>query len=256
MRYRREHSAATLIAIGLSFHWGIALGAGASTAQPDAPRQAKIWIGYGHYRMDDFNRAQVAQGNKKLTDGFNAGIEFSPLSFKVPEKIPLLSSLIGGASLSLPLGLEYLSASTKTTHTLGGNSATVAWNLPVVGIYVAPEIALSAPGWLTLQPLTIGYYSIGNPLDANLTINDRPGRLRITAGSVGARSEITIKPFQDKMGLFMSIGYRWLRFSDVKQEPRDGFQYSVGGTFSPPGSLQHQLDYSGFVARIGVARSF
>ncbi len=223
---------------------------------PDTPKteqkKVAVWFGYGRNSMRDFNSIQVSQGNRSLKGGFNAGAEFSPRSINLPATIPL----IGGTSVSIPVGLEYLDAATKTTHTVGGNSATVAWNLPAYGIYISPEITSSRFGWLSLKPVEVGYYFVGDLFDADLTVSDRPGRLKLTARSVGAKSEVTIRPIQGKRSLFASLGYRWLRFSDVKQEPVDGFQYSPGGTASAPGALQQNLDYSGLFGQIGMTIAF
>jgi hypothetical protein len=253
MRYKRRYGAESLLAVLLSWHWGISLSDEVATnTASGAERQTKVWAGYCEYRMHEFNRAQAADGNRKLKGGFDAGLEFSPFPFKAAPNLPL----IGGANFSIPLAFDYSHASIKTTHTDGANSASVAWDLPLIGVYVAPEIALSTVDWLTFQPIGVGYYSLGELLDANLTISDRAGRMRVKSGAVAALSGMTIKPFQEKNGLFVSLFYRWLSFTNVRQEPKDGFQYAVGATSSPPGNLQQELDYSGFVVKIGIAGSF
>jgi hypothetical protein len=249
MRYKPRYGAATLIAMVFSLHAEISQAEEAASAATPVPlREAKVSIGYTRYRLRDFNQAQAAEDNRRLKGGFDASIEFSPFTFKAAPNIPW----IGGTTFSFPFGIEYSSGSVDKTHP---NGTRVDWNLPLLGLYIAPEVACSAIPWLSVQPIGVGYYKLGDVLDANLTVSDRAGRLSFRSATVGALSGLTIKPF-GKTGIFISAFYRWLSFTNVRQTPKDGYQYEVGGTFSPPGNLQYDLDFSGFVGKIGIARSF
>lgn len=246
MRYMPRYGAATLIAMVFSLHAGMLQAKEAANAStPPVLREVKVFIGYAWYDLHDFNQMQAKEDNRKLRGGFDAGIEFSPFTINPPPNIPW----IGGITLSFPLGYEYSSASVETTH---ANSTRVDWNLPLMGMYIAPEITFASVPWLSIQPIGVGYYRLG---DANLTVSDRSGRLSFRSSTIGALSGMTIKPFK-KSGIFISVFYRAVTFENVKQTPKDGYRYELTAISSPPGILEHELDFSGFVAKIGIARSF
>lgn len=223
-----------------------------SKKDEDSGHGFRLWIGYNWYKMEDFNDKLSSEGNKTIDAGVNLGIEADVVDLPLSSLIPQLPG-----SIKVPLGIEYLSASSKTTHTAAGGSATVNWELPVVGVYIAPTISFSEkPKWLYLRPVGVGYYTLGRVLDAKLTVTDRPGRLEVSGESIGILSQIGMKHSWNGFTVFVEGGYRWLKFTDVSQEPKDGFTVTPGGPFVQPGNLPQTLDYSGFVIKGGVGIQF
>ena len=90
------------------------------------------WVGYSDYAMNDFNRKLSGENNKTIDGGINVGIEFELKGIKV--------GAFGLEFSPFQIGVEYLEASSKTTHTNGGASTTVDWELPVIGFYFWPEV--------------------------------------------------------------------------------------------------------------------
>lgn len=214
----------------------------------------RLWIGYNWYKMEDFNNKLYSEGNKTIDGGVNLGIETNVVDLP----LSLLISQLPG-SIKLPLGIEYLSASSKTTHTAAGGSATVNWELPVVGVYIAPSISFSEKTkWFYLRPIGVGYYTLGKLTDAKLTVSDRPGSLEVSDATVGITSQIGMKYIKkdekevEKFEVFIEGGYRWLKFTNVSQEPKGGFTATPGGSLVQPGNLPESLDYSGFIIKGGI----
>ena len=209
------------------------------------------WVGYGYYAMNEFNRKLSGEGNETIDGGLNVGIE-----------LPLKGGKVNGLDLSsLPIGVEYLEASSETTHTSGATSITVDWELPVVGIYFWPEVRIPklSENWmdgkrwdLRLRPLGVGYYTLGKYIDAELDISDSPGYLKVEDETIGIMSQFKIKYVIEKetFEAFMEGGYRWLKFTSVMREPKGGF---AGGS---PSAMPEDLDYSGFIIKAGLCVKF
>lgn len=211
-------------------------------------RYLKIWAGYNWYKMGDFNNKLRSEGNETIDGGVNVGIEVNMVDLPIPKLF---------ISIKTPLGIEYLGASSKTTHTGAGGFATVNWELPVVGVYIAPEISFFEKStWLYLRPIGVGYYNLGDIADAKLTVTDRPGRLEVSGNSVGILSQIGMKYSKNTFTIFVEGGYRLLKFTDVSQQPKDGFTVTPSGPLVQPGNLPQTLDYSGFIVKAGVGIQF
>jgi hypothetical protein len=212
------------------------------------------WIGYGFYSMGDFNAKLSGENNTTIKGGLNAGVEYTPGEITLP--LPNTLKDVPAIKIPVPIGFEYLDARSKTTHTDAlGAVTTVNWELPVLGIYVAPEIPIplsdGSSGWrVKWRPIGIGYYMVGRLLEARLSVSDRSGELDMTGDAVGLTTQLGIKYLMDDFELFVEGGYRWLRFSDVKQEPKDGFDPHS------PSILPETLDYSGPVIKAGVCLRF
>ncbi len=174
-------------------------GASDKQKQPKAKQPVSGWVGYSCYVMNDFNRKLSGEGNDTIDGGINIGIEFVPKGLKI--------GAFGLEFSPFPVGMEYLGASSKTTHTNGGASTTVDWQLPVIGIYFWPEVHfLERPkeqndhkdliGWKRkwrLRPIGVGYYTLGKLMDATLDISGVPGRLEVHDESIGFMSQFGIK---------------------------------------------------------------
>lgn len=217
-------------------------------------KKLRLWIGNSWYNMQDFNAKLSSENNNTIDSGVNVSLEFSPGEFTIPGVIPL----IGGTHKIWPMiGFEYLEASSKTTHTAVSGSATVNWDLPVIGIYFAPDIYFFKESqWLHLRPIGAGYYALGKLTDAKLTVSDRPGSLKVSDGTVGISSQIGVKYAKNEFEVFIEGGYRWLKFTDISQKPKGGFTVTSGGPLVQPGNLPESLDYSGFVIKAGASIKF
>lgn len=212
-----------------------------------------VWVGYGYYAMNDFNRKLSGEGNDNIDGGINLGIEFAPKGIKV--------GAFGLEFSPFPIGVEYLEASSETTHTNGGASTTVDWELPVIGFYFWPEVhccelpegLLGYKGLgLRLRPIGVGYYTLGKLMDAELDISGAPGHLEVEDETIGFMSQIGIKYVNEDetQEVFVEGGYRWLTFTSVMREPKGGF---AGGS---PSTMPEDLDYSGFIIKAGVLKRF
>lgn len=202
----------------------------------------KIWIGYNAYKMNDFNKKLSNENNKPIKSGMNIGIELNVIDFSIAKS---------GVHLKAPFGIEYLDASSLTTHSYEGGSVTVEWKLPVVGIYIAPTISIKKIGGFYLRPIGIGYYNIGKLINARLMITDRPGSLEASGDALGILSIVGMKYTKDEFSFYVEAGYRWLEFSDVFLDPKAGFTESAGGNLVQPGYLPENLDYTGIFIKIG-----
>lgn len=204
-------------------------------------KKVRLSVGYNFYTMEDFNAKLSQEGNRTIDEGVNVTVEFSPASLLLWNQIRLAPML----------GFEYLVASSKTLHTEVGGSATVNWDLPVSGVYIAPDILFKK---LYFRPIGIGYYVL---IDANLTVTDRPGNLKISDQAVGISSQAGFTLYSgDLTELFIEAGYRKLKFTDVSQEPQNGFTVFPGGPLIQPGNLPETLDYSGLVFKVGMSVKF
>jgi hypothetical protein len=149
--------------------------------------------------------------------------------------------------ISLPsLGLEYYQATSITTHHLPSGDVTAQWNLPVIGVVVAPRIypMRNAP-WLVARPISGGVYFLGTPLDAGLTVSDRRGRLDAASRAVGVSTRIGIETGTERFRVAGFAAYRFLRFSSVSITPHDSFTDVPGGRVLSPFALPEVLDFSG-----------
>lgn len=209
----------------------------------------RLSVAYGAYSMEEFNTKLRLENNNTVDSGISLALEFSVGELKNAEKIPFIGSSI--AKLLPNVGIEYLNASSKTTHT-DGVTTTVNWHLPVLGIYFAPELVLEKRPWSYLRPLVIGYYRL---TDAGLTLSGHPGRLAVSAGTLGVSSQVGAKQrFSEKYEGFIEAGYRWLKFRDVHQTSEGDFLPLPPGT--PAGNLPQSLDYSGLTVRAGIVGHF
>ena len=209
--------------------------------------QAAAWVGYSSYAMKDFDRKLSVEGNAAINGGLNAGVEVSVAALGKGK----------GLEINIPMGVEFLTASSKTTHSAAEGSATVNWSLPVVGFYIGPRIVFGKkPGAVFyLRPVAAGFYDLGNFIKAKLTVSDRPGSLGVSSTTVGVTSVVG-GGYRDEGGVlrfFIEGGYRILKFTDVSQSPRGGFASLAGGAAIQPGNLRETLDYSGFVVRMGTS---
>jgi hypothetical protein len=221
-----------------------------STDKKDDKSNISAWIGYQNYKMNQFNNKLSSEGNDTIDGGLNAGLEFS----WGKQQIPIKGKNIV-LPLNFPVGIEYLEAKSKTAHAGIGGQTTVNWELPVVGIYFAPQISLleksdaseNRKGFeLKLRPIGIGYYMLGEIMDAKLTVSDRSGCLEVSGDTIGSMSQIGLKYMKKNIEVFLEYGYRWLKFTDVERAPRGGFSNY------PPSNLPETLDYSGFMIKVGV----
>jgi hypothetical protein len=227
---------------------------GGAEATPKEKSLVAIRVGYGTYGMAAFNRIERSQGNEQISAGASFAIE-GPGRIRIPDPIPL----VGNKEIPLPWGVEYLDASSRSTHSIGGNSATISWSLPALGLYIGPEIKLGSGGkdgethkkirW-SLRPVAVGYYWIGELTNANLSISDRPGRLDVKSRAPGFKTEIlAVRDVSENVSLLVSAGYRYLHFNDVVQESAGGFGVATG-------ALRTDLDYSGAFGTVGVRVQF
>jgi hypothetical protein len=194
--------------------------------------------------MKSFNTKLELEGNNSIDNALTAGVELAPFT---PVTLPR------GITLQLPLGgAEYIKARSKTTHisrTVATNAATVNWNLPAFGVYVAPEITYRA--WY-FRPVAPGYYWLGRRLRDGLTTTDQPGaRLDVSDETIGTTSTVGwIVPLgrtASAVRLSIETGFRYLNFTNVKATPRGNFQVASG--FAQVTNLPEDLDYSGWIIR-------
>lgn len=237
-----------------------------SNTENEKKTKVKLWAGYNWYKMDTFNDKLEHEKNKGIDGGFAGGLELTHQ--KLSKEIPI----IGQVSLTLPiLGIEYLNASSETTHTFftsEGKSffVTAKWELPVLGVYIAPELNLYKQDSIQMyfRPIGIGYYRLGELFKAKLTVSDRPGSLEFSGDSFGFLSQLGIKyVFEEKdekndfgYELFTEVGYRYLKFSDVSLKTNGDFTETYNGHPVKAGVLTESLDYSGFILKGGVSFKF
>lgn len=214
-----------------------------SEKNKDSENNLRIWIGYNQYKMEEFNEKLSNENNKPIKSGINAGIELNIIEFLIPKL---------GIRLKAPFSIEYMNATSITTHTFPEGSVSVDWKIPVVGVYVAPSILFKKVKGFYLRPIGIGYYNLGDLFKARLIVTDRPGRLELSGDSIGFLSQIGMKYSSNEFAIFVEGGYRWLEFTDVFQEPKDNFPETVGGPLVQPGFLQENLDYSGIFIKVGI----
>ncbi|HET9194492.1 MAG TPA: carboxypeptidase-like regulatory domain-containing protein [Vicinamibacterales bacterium] len=200
-------------------------------------KEARFWGGLNTHAMDEFNQLLAVDRNEPIEWGFSAGAEVSVAATNVR---------FAGA-LHLPIGIEYLAASSTTTHSSAAGSATVIWDLPVVGLFVAPTLSVGSAERFYIHP-AVGYYFLGLFQEAGLSVTDRSGRLAAKDAAPGVFAAIGLNQrMGDRAGLFVESGYRYLKFTSVELTPRGDFPPVLGGTLAAP------LDYSGFVFRLGFS---
>lgn len=163
-----------------------------------------VWVGYHHYKMEDFNKKLSDEKNNTINEGLNAGVELPLVDFLMNFIVKKWLGLV--LPLKFPIGIEYLEAHSKTVHTSTDGSATVNWTLPIIGFYIAPTIekelyeikSLNAKLNFLLRPIGVGYYTLGKIMDAKLTVTDRPGSLHVYGETVGICSRIGVKLLEKK----------------------------------------------------------
>jgi hypothetical protein len=207
-------------------------------------RQVRFWGGVNFYAMDDFNRLLATDRNRPVGSGFTAGAEVSLIATKVPKL---------GGTLHLPVGVEYLAADSVTTHVNAGGSATVIWDVPVVGLFVAPTLSLGKAERFYLHP-GVGYYLLGQWQKAGLSVTDRSGRLAAKNSGPGAFAAVGLKQqVGNTAGVFVEGGYRYLKLTSIDVTPVGDFPEVLGGAAVRGGTLASPLDYSSFFLRFGFS---
>lgn len=230
-------------------------GNGQSPNPAGPKKKVTLLFGYDQYKMESFNDKLSKERNSNINGGLNIGAELEwSDGIKIPDFVPLLK----GLSISIPFGFEYLGADSETTHVEGNNQTAVKWNLPVIGIYLPLNIPVydnKGENWMPKLSMggSIGLYTVGEYLfDAKLSVNDRPGSLKISGHNLGFKGQI--RASWDTF--FIESGYRWLKFTDVSLESKDGFVDSPGGNLIKGTSLPQILDYSGLSIKIGLRMEF
>ena len=236
----------------------VLISADLSISQDSQPRQngngsrtdIRIWIGYSGFKMEDFNTFLESGGNKTISGGLSLGAEICPFVWNITDKF----------TLSLPMvGIEILQASSKTIHAANENNIIVNWNVPVTGFCITPEMNLTRPKWaIIFRPIGIGLYWLGIPKlkEARLTVTDRPGYLKVSEKTTGIISQAGLRFKVGSCEMSFDGGYRFLTFSDILQEPKEGFP---GCPICPPvkiGSFPYDLDYSGMFFKISISKKF
>jgi hypothetical protein len=245
-------------------------GQNASSTQPVQPqiRELHLLGGFSRYSFEEFNDKLSREGNRRIKGGGTFGAEVSVVDVPLPKPL--------GGSAKTPLGLEVITASSKTTQTFPEGSVTIQWNVPVVGVYSSvafifgqneeerpspdmqsDKLKISARDvqWF-IRPLGIGYYALGRWWAAKLTVSDRPGRLVAHGSTVGLTSSAGIRYVMVRQLLLLEGGFRHFVMSDIVVEPRDGFVEKPQGATFQAGSLRESLDYSGVFIRGGVGVRF
>lgn len=208
--------------------------------KPDSAGGFWVWLAYQSYTMDEFNTKLRNEDNNEIDTGLSAGLEFGAAEVDVKW-----------VKVTIPLGLEFLGASSKTTHTDSAGSTLVTWTLPVTGAYVAPTVRVLS-GRLYLQPIGVGLYLLGRIAPARLTVSDRPGELKAKGETVGVTSQIGYVFGMGPAEVIVSAGRRWLSFTDVALEPKGDFPPEVGGFPTGVGTLPEALDYGGMFLRVRI----
>jgi hypothetical protein len=201
----------------------------------------QLWIGYNQYKMAEFSNKLRLENNEPINNGIDVGLEINAVEFTVL-----------GLKIGAPIGVEYLGAESKTEHAYSGGTVTVDWKLPVCGLYIAPELSIKNVGGLYLRPLGVGYYTLGKIFQSRLIVTDRPGRLEASSNTFGIFGSIGMKYSVDTVDIFAEAGYRWIDFSNIFLDPKDGFTESTNGPLVQPGYSKEAIDYSGFIIKIGI----
>ncbi|MDI6735222.1 MAG: hypothetical protein QME42_03350 [bacterium] len=148
-------------------------------------------------------------------------------------------------------GVEYFQAGTKDIF----DSTIVKWTLPVTGVYFGGQYYFGKLKDIYVRVL-LGEYYLGEYHSflekANLKVTNRPGYLDVTGETFGGMIGIgwIKEPFD------ISAGYRLLNFTSATQEGKDGFTDRVNGQPIPRGAFPNDLDYSGFIVKIGLKFDF
>lgn len=216
----------------------------------DTSAGLRIFIGLSALQMNEFNPVLRAQQNQPIERAFEVAGEVDA----VPVPVPSLKTV----TVKIPAGLVCVNASSRTTHTANGASATVNWSLPFCGAYVSPRLSFRRGGMIiNLRPIGIGYYRLGqSPMRAELTISDRAGSLRAEATTWGYLGMAGVEYPLNKTSMLVEAGYRSLRFDDVRLTAQNGFTTGVGGVPVQVSSLGQPLDFGGFMFRVGMGIRF
>jgi hypothetical protein len=164
-------------------------------------------------------------------------------------------------TIKIPFGAEYISANSKTNHTVNGTTTTVNWNLPAFGVYVSPRLSVHFESLqINFRPVGVGYYWLGQTLGAaQLVVSDRPGSLDANSTAFGYLGILGVEYSVAKTSLLFEGGRRHLSFTDVSLAPKGNFTQGAVGS-SPvvvlAGHLPETLDYSGWMLRAGVGFRF
>lgn len=137
--------------------------------------------------------------------------------------------------------------------------------LPVVGAYLSIADIQLFPNEVKsfyFRPISVGVYSLGDILDAKLTVSDRSGSYDASDTAVGFATMFDFRHFfgnpTDNPKVFLSIGggYRWLKFTSVELDPQGGFTGTVGGEPAQKTTMPESLDYSGGMVRADFGIEF
>ncbi|MBU0700994.1 hypothetical protein KKE26_06855 [bacterium] len=197
------------------------------------PDGGGMFIGLNTYDMEDFNDKLNKEGLKPIASGVDFAIEGY---YDLPPKNSLYKQF------QAIWGTEYLSAGTKETF----DSTIVKWTLPILGAYFGSQYYCTDSKDVYVR-LQLGEYFLFLE-KANLKVTDRPGYLEVTGKTFGGMIGMgwTEEPFD------ISVSYRLLNFTTATQEEKDGFIDRVSGQPIPRGPLPNDLDYSGFIFKIGL----
>jgi hypothetical protein len=217
------------------------------TPAPAGPTSfVRVWIAASWPQMQDFNAVLQSQQNSTISVALTVAGELDAVSIPVAP--------LTGVSIKIPIGAEFIAASSKTTHVASGASATVNWNLPVFGVYLSPRIAFHRENLtINLRPLGIGYYNVGQVLGkAQLSVSDRPGALTVASNAWGYLGVVGVEYPTHGVTLMAEAGYRALRFNQATLTPSGGFTTGSNGIPASAATLPQTLDYSGPVVRVGI----
>lgn len=212
-------------------------------------------VGYNWFAMKDFNKKLSEEGNNTIEGGENASIE---ISIRKRESPPFAQFFSFDLNYSPVMGIEMVDAYSRTTQMIDCKNIDFYWNIPVVGTYFTP-ITLNRSMDLSrvyVNP-SLGLYTLDKvPFISNsrFTVTDHPGTLEVSGTRMGFLLQSGLglrgKRYQN-IEVDVVTGYRWLKFSRVGKNPKDGFSNDseVLELHSSRGPLT--LDYSGWIFRLG-----
>lgn len=207
-----------------------------------------IWGGRGFYSMSALNDSLARAGVDEIKGGPNAGLEIAPAKITVPN-LPLIKNV--KLEILPTLSIEYLGGkvSRDTDH-------IITWHLNATGLVIAPTLELSSAlakdgkSWwlLAVKPIGVGVYKLGVIGSAKVTEQYVTGELGFKGTSVGYSSQLMLGIRSIAPQPYVAIGYRWLEFGDVEEEPSGEWtSWSESGTpFVKP------IDYSGLTLYFGL----
>lgn len=221
------------------------------TAAPTAQSSfLRAWLGVSWPHMQEFNNLLQIEQNNPIGSSLTVAGELDA----IPVPVPGLS----GVTIKIPIGAEYIGASSRTSHSANGAAATVNWNLPAFGVYLSPRLTIHRQKLsINIRPLGVGYYAIGQALGtAELTVSDRPGSLTVQSRAWGYLGAVGMEYPITGVSVMIEGGYRRLEFNDVTLTPTGGFTTGTTGVPVRVSALPQALDYSGPVVRVGLGFHF